>query len=330
MFDPTIGRWTSKDPIGFEAGDENLYRYARNNPTNLIDPSGLQSPPLAPLPGVTPQDLIITPLPPPPDGPASFPPIQLPYLDEPLRVGVHTVAVPNNPDDWSQYLNGGSFYLYSAGRPPGPMQQFLGIPVHVSTLTTGNPFTQQFHGTRSSWIFGDLRNPIFGVRTNFGPNSRRPDYTVTINNQAVLEQVGLGSIGEFLGLNGFTQVGEAESYGFFVNSITQTRLGNAVVGYQAGSDSLVLGFFDTYGFDESPLTSWIPGSLTWYAGATTGDRLRGGWGVMLNFTPNFRFGVMGGTLPPALESGVRPASEMFEGGIHRQFDDFRIIFQWDR
>lgn len=41
MYDPTIGRWISEDPIGFEAADPNLYRYVENNPTNATDPSGL-------------------------------------------------------------------------------------------------------------------------------------------------------------------------------------------------------------------------------------------------------------------------------------------------
>jgi hypothetical protein len=41
MFDPRIGRWLSQDPIGFQAGDTNLYRYVENDPTNATDPSGL-------------------------------------------------------------------------------------------------------------------------------------------------------------------------------------------------------------------------------------------------------------------------------------------------
>jgi hypothetical protein len=42
MYDPTTGRWTTEDPIRFEAGDANLYRYVKNDPTNATDPSGLK------------------------------------------------------------------------------------------------------------------------------------------------------------------------------------------------------------------------------------------------------------------------------------------------
>jgi RHS repeat-associated protein len=40
-YDPMTGRFMSRDPIGFSAGDVNLYRYINNSPTNLIDPIGL-------------------------------------------------------------------------------------------------------------------------------------------------------------------------------------------------------------------------------------------------------------------------------------------------
>jgi RHS repeat-associated protein len=39
-YDPNVGRFISVDPIGFEAGDTNLYRYVGNNSTNATDPSG--------------------------------------------------------------------------------------------------------------------------------------------------------------------------------------------------------------------------------------------------------------------------------------------------
>ena len=38
----STGRWLSRDPIGFEAGDVNLYRYVGNEPTGKTDPSGLE------------------------------------------------------------------------------------------------------------------------------------------------------------------------------------------------------------------------------------------------------------------------------------------------
>ncbi|RLC75218.1 MAG: hypothetical protein DRJ03_22660 [Chloroflexi bacterium] len=40
IYSPRLGRFLSQDPLGFDAGDYNLYRYAFNNPTNLTDPTG--------------------------------------------------------------------------------------------------------------------------------------------------------------------------------------------------------------------------------------------------------------------------------------------------
>jgi RHS repeat-associated protein len=41
-YDPGTGRWISQDPMGFDAGDSNLYRYVNNRPATEADPSGLQ------------------------------------------------------------------------------------------------------------------------------------------------------------------------------------------------------------------------------------------------------------------------------------------------
>lgn len=40
VYSPWLGRFLSMDPLGFGAGDYNLYRYAFNNPTNLTGPTG--------------------------------------------------------------------------------------------------------------------------------------------------------------------------------------------------------------------------------------------------------------------------------------------------
>jgi len=44
FYSSAIGRPLSQDPLGFAAGDSNLYRYVNNEPTNATDPSGLQAP----------------------------------------------------------------------------------------------------------------------------------------------------------------------------------------------------------------------------------------------------------------------------------------------
>src|SRR5262249_3992006 len=62
----STGRWFSEDPIGFAAGDANLYRYVTNQTTTQIDPTGLEgeaskvAPPLQPLPGGSPFGKVFT------------------------------------------------------------------------------------------------------------------------------------------------------------------------------------------------------------------------------------------------------------------------------
>lgn len=41
-YDPIKARWLTRDPIGFDGGDWNLYRYVGSEPTTNTDPGGLQ------------------------------------------------------------------------------------------------------------------------------------------------------------------------------------------------------------------------------------------------------------------------------------------------
>ncbi|NQU22746.1 MAG: hypothetical protein HQ567_15825 [Candidatus Nealsonbacteria bacterium] len=58
-YHPTVGRFIQRDPVGYRAGDANLYRYVKNRVTNAVDPAGLDitfTDMLAPLPYNVPFD----------------------------------------------------------------------------------------------------------------------------------------------------------------------------------------------------------------------------------------------------------------------------------
>jgi RHS repeat-associated protein len=40
-YDAYTGKWTAKDPIGFDGGDSNLYGYVLGDPVDFVDPEGL-------------------------------------------------------------------------------------------------------------------------------------------------------------------------------------------------------------------------------------------------------------------------------------------------
>ena len=52
-----VGRWTTKDPIGFEGGDTDLYGYVVGDPVNGVDVNGLQMVMLGTLPFPLPMSL---------------------------------------------------------------------------------------------------------------------------------------------------------------------------------------------------------------------------------------------------------------------------------
>ncbi len=41
-YDPQVGRFTAKDPIGYTGGDHDLYDYCVDDPVSFVDPEGLK------------------------------------------------------------------------------------------------------------------------------------------------------------------------------------------------------------------------------------------------------------------------------------------------
>jgi hypothetical protein len=39
-YSPSLGRWMQQDPVGYAAGESELYRYVTDNPERFNDPSG--------------------------------------------------------------------------------------------------------------------------------------------------------------------------------------------------------------------------------------------------------------------------------------------------
>jgi RHS repeat-associated protein len=59
--DPLNGRWISQDPLGFAAGDANLYRFIDNDPVNFIDPLGESASVIGLLNGLVPNLMALPP-----------------------------------------------------------------------------------------------------------------------------------------------------------------------------------------------------------------------------------------------------------------------------
>ncbi len=65
FYSPSLGRFVTRDPIGYRGEDENLYRYIENSSLSWIDPDGLVK--WSPYPGVGPYIETTTPPPPKPE-----------------------------------------------------------------------------------------------------------------------------------------------------------------------------------------------------------------------------------------------------------------------
>jgi RHS repeat-associated protein len=70
-YNPKTGQWTSQDPMGFNAGDSNLYRYVSNRPCVNEDPSGFS---------------VL---------------VQVPVKNNPENISLYVQSTPLNPFGWT-------------------------------------------------------------------------------------------------------------------------------------------------------------------------------------------------------------------------------------
>jgi RHS repeat-associated protein len=150
VYSPSLGRWLSSDPLGFEAGDQNWYRAIGNSPGNSLDPSGLQTlgPPITNPNPRPPASLgkpkpIMDPEPVPtsgetrPEGPTmpSFinRPINNPNGDIPINpAGAFPWERPYySPLEWNIYIQGLYMPLIPINLNPLPTSLFPEIPSNL-------------------------------------------------------------------------------------------------------------------------------------------------------------------------------------------------------
>jgi RHS repeat-associated protein len=143
-YGPGLGKWTSVDPLGFAAGDANLYRYVANEVTYRIDPTGLDGKPAKP-----PKPVQVPPAGPgPPELPGSVL-IYRPHLGDVYEVwppgtkpkakpGGYLVILP----DGTQIYYGVSTGYYPIGWPVGSTVYVIdenGKPVRPPKVTETYP-----------------------------------------------------------------------------------------------------------------------------------------------------------------------------------------------
>ena len=110
-YDPSTGRFLSRDPIGFPGVISNFYEYAINNPAHFEDPSGMQVSPTRPEPIVGPPAPITFPPQPmcPPGtvwvgGPNPVPPPDGCSAPK-LAIGMFNLGSPNCPTGGASFRN---------------------------------------------------------------------------------------------------------------------------------------------------------------------------------------------------------------------------------
>ena len=99
---PRTGRWDSQDPLGFTAGDADLYRYVGNSSTDATDQTGYfddQDPPDIQFP---PPSRPIGPVSPLPAPTSLFPPGVC--LSDIVQWPSNPTNLPSPPDNWQRFF----------------------------------------------------------------------------------------------------------------------------------------------------------------------------------------------------------------------------------
>jgi len=163
VYSPSLGRWLSNDPLGFDAGDQNWYRAVGNNLGNGLDPSGLE--------GINYLEEHIRELIPggyygPPGNQTPGLPIRIPPFENPIENPQNLLPMPSNyptetkygailvgsigigqilPNDWLKPYE--HFQTLIPQLIDGPLAIFYGSPLNIAwapsnpavAITVGNP-----------------------------------------------------------------------------------------------------------------------------------------------------------------------------------------------
>jgi len=135
--DANLGRFISVDPLGFDAGDANLYRYAGNDPLNRFDPSGQSW-------------------------------LSSIFKKVGREIGRVVEDIGNFIIDTAEFIGDSisstlDTFEYIVKNPEDAFKTLVNDPLFWGSLALGTIFTASF-----SWGFFDLNLGVGGL--NFGPN----------------------------------------------------------------------------------------------------------------------------------------------------------------
>ena len=201
VYSPTLGRWLSNDPLGFEAGDANTFRYVGNGPGNKVDSMGLwpDSDVTQPKPNQG-GNLPIT----PPNPNNGLPSWYIPQIPKPFPVYDAPTITIVPPTDWGYpgskmiQIPPVEFHLPTEGSPgwfgPRPDQMTIPPGIHASTPIfppgVGNGIINTHIGFDGKFdITGGYRDGVPGSGHEHGG-----EFSITNNDPRILNPIFEGNM----------------------------------------------------------------------------------------------------------------------------------------